>query len=250
MPRKLDRMSQMEIEITDKATLPEWMQEQVKDGKLDLSGFKQPEDVTVLKNALDTERKAAAAAKSWTGLGVTPDDVKEMLAAKAKAEEDKAKASGDFDAILTQKQSAWDAERAEIEGQRDSSQKALQTYVAGAALSTELANGKAKAEGIHAIPKLFSDRIKVAFADGKPELKIMMADGLTPMAGRAADGLATMDDLVEEAKKTFPSLFETEMKGGGGMQPNAGDAASKTNQTGTTGLLTNKVAGFSDLPLN
>ena len=81
-------------------------------------------------------------------------------------------------------------------------------------------------------------------------MKIMMADGETPMAGSASDGSATMADLVAEAKKTFPSLFETEMKSGGGTPPNTGDAGRGANTNGTGKLLADKVSGFSDLPLN
>lgn len=201
-----------------------------------------------LKTALASERQTAKGAKAWDGLGLTIEEVQAMQAEKVKAAEDAAKASGDFDSILAQKQTGWDTDRAALTAERDGSRAALQTYVAGAALSSELAQGKAKPEGIEAIPKLFANRIQVEFADGKPVMNIMMADGVTPMAGSAADGKATMADLTAEAQKTYPSLFNTEMLAGGGMQPNIGGAGGGSpNAANTTHA--DKIAGFTGLPV-
>ena len=55
----------------------------------------------------------------------------------------------------------------------------------------------------------------------------MAADG-EPMAGTAAGGVATIDDLVQEAVKSFPALFEGTGAGGGGTPPKQGSKGAKT----------------------
>jgi hypothetical protein len=93
-----------------------------------------------------------------------------------------------------------------------------------------LTKAKATAEGVDLLTERLGKRIKFETVDGKRKIQIMQADGETPLAGKGADGAATFDDLVTEAVKTWPSLFEGSGAGGGGTPPkgNGGGAAGKT----------------------
>ena len=75
---------------------------QPKDGKfmLDVEGV---EDTSALKGALQKERKAAETAskqvKRWEALGKSPEEIEELVAAQAKADEEKATKAGEWDKL-------------------------------------------------------------------------------------------------------------------------------------------------------
>ena len=61
------------------------------------------------------------------------------------------------------------------------------------------------------------DRVALSTVDDKRAIRILQADGETPMVGSDPKGLATLGDLVQEAVKRFPSAFNVDPSGKGGM---------------------------------
>jgi hypothetical protein len=207
-----------------------------KDGKFHLD-IELP-DVTGLKRALDAERGLNKAAKdkvaAWERLGVSPEEIETRLEAERKKAEEAALKAGKFDEVLATHLGNAKKERdTAVEAatkQRDSALNIARNSVMKSDLGASLVKAKASGEGMTALPKLIGDRIKIEFDDqGNATSTIMEADGHTPMVGSGKAGLATYDDLVKDAIKSFPSLFEG-AGGGSGSAPNGQrrDAGGKT----------------------
>jgi hypothetical protein len=192
-----------------------------KDGKFVLD-FEVP-DVTGLKRALESERGLNKAAKdkvaAWEKLGKSPEEIDEMLAAeRTKAEQALIKA-GKFDEILAKKLGDAKLERDEAVNTATKREQSALGVAKNAVVRTELATAltkaKASAEGLTALPKLIGDRVKIEFDEnGNASSSILDAEG-KPMVGSLPNGLANYDDLVKEAIKTYPSLFEGAGSGSG-----------------------------------
>jgi DNA-binding transcriptional MerR regulator len=196
-----------------------------KDGKfaLKVDGL---EDTTALKGALEKERKAARdaqkLAKQFEGLGLSADEIKALVDAKAKADHDAAAKAGDFDKILGQHKSAWEKDKATLEAELNAARASERSAIIGTSLMAALTKAGATEEGIDLMPERLAARVKFETEDGQRVVKIMAADGETPMAGSGKGGLATFDDLVKEALTKWPSLFKSSGAGGGGKQPGSG----------------------------
>lgn len=191
------------------------------------------EDPTALKGALQKERGARGALEkqinAWKGLGKSPEELSDMLAKQAELEAEAAKKRGDFEGILKQHQTKWDGERSTLTSERDAALSVARSAVVDSGIKSALAAGKATGEGIAILPRILGDRVKTEFVDGSFVSTIMQADGKTPMIGSGVNGVATFDDLVKEAVKNFPSLFEGAGHGGGGTpSKGAGGPGGKT----------------------
>lgn len=203
------------------------------DGKYQLTvdGMPKPssngDEFSELKKGIERERqnarKAQREAAQWKSLGVDPDEIQELLTAKEKAAEKRLKDEGEFEKVLGQHRNNWETEKTTLVSERDGAIKALKSHVGESAFVTELAKAGATEEGVSLLPLSFTRRIRVEIADGNPMVEVLMSDGETPMAGTSKDGRATLHDLVEEAQKTFPSLFKGKGLPGGGKPPSSGD---------------------------
>lgn len=185
------------------------------------------DDVKELKQALERERQNAAKARressEFRKLGLDPEEVAELQRQREEAERKKLKDEGEFEKLLNQHKEKWEGEKATLTKERDDAVAALKTHVGESAFVTELAKLGATEEGVSLLPLRFKERIRVDIADGRPVVEVLASDGETPMAGTAKDGRATLTDLVEEAAKSYPSLFKAQGKGGGGKPPSGGD---------------------------
>lgn len=194
--------------------------------RLDVDGLP---DVTGLKSALDTERAARkqldSDIKAWKKIGKTPDEIAALTAAAEAAAEEAAKKAGKHDEILAAKLAAAAKERTESEakltGERDSALGLARKAIVETRIGSALTKAKATVEGLDLLTERLGKRIKLDFTDGKESVSILALDG-SPMIGTAKDGTATFDDLVKEAVKGYPSLFEGSGAGGGGAPPKGG----------------------------
>lgn len=208
-----------------------------KDGKFHLNVDGLP-DVAGLKSALEAERGLNKTTKaeiaSWKKLGKTPDEIAELVAAKEAEAEAAAKKAGKHDEILAAKLAAAKAERdaseATLKAERDAAVTSERGAIVETRVNSALVKAKATAEGLDLLTERLGKRLAFEVVDGKRVISIMQIDGVTPMIGSGKDGLATMDDLVKEAVKTWPSLFEGSGAGGSGTdQKNVRrDAGGKT----------------------
>lgn len=196
-----------------------------KDGKfhLNVEGLPEVEDTTGLKTALQKERGSRAQLekqiKSWQGLGKSPEEIQELLAAREEDERKKAEAAGDHQKILKQHQDQWAKREKELADELNAARSSERSAIVGERLLSALARAGVTEEGTELLPDRLANRIKFETVDGKRVLKIMAADGETPMAGSGPDGSATLDDLAKEATTKYPSLFKGSGAGGGGKQP-------------------------------
>jgi hypothetical protein len=211
-----------------------------KDGKfsLDVTGI---EDTSGLKSALAKERQNAITAtkqakdlaakiSKWESLGKSETEIQEMVEKAAAAEVEAAKKAGNFDALLADhKKRSEDAQRlltekfttetGALKGELEAARASERGAIIENKVATTLAKEKATQEGLDLLTERLGRRIVIETVDSKRQISIMQADGKTPMAGSGADGTATIDDLVKEAKKTWPSLFEGTGAGGSGTDP-------------------------------
>lgn len=202
-----------------------------QDGKfrLNVDGW---EDTTGLKNALASEktrlRDAKAKLSRWEALGKTDEEISTLLAKQAEQEAELAKKNGNFDALLAQHKKTWDEEKSSLISERDAARVSERSAVIETSVTTALTKAKVTKEGLDLLPERLGRRINFETVDGKRVISIMQADGKTPMAGTGPEGLATFDDLVKEAVKSWPSLFEGSGGGGGSNPKGAGGSGAKS----------------------
>jgi len=193
---------------------------EVSDGKYKLK-VEGLEDTAGLKSALTAERTAKKefekAAKRWQGLDF--DEIQTILREREDAKLKTAKETGDFDTILNQHKSKWQQELDALKAERDALAAAERAATVGNTLVNALAKAGVTEEGLELLQDRLARRIKSETADGKRLHRVMAADGVTPLAGSASDGFATLDDLVGEARNTYPSLFKGTGAGGSGTPP-------------------------------
>lgn len=216
------------LEVASLDTVPEAFRGEYteKDGKYHLNVDGLP-DVAGLKRAFEFERGLNEAASkkvaAWEKLGVSPDDIQKRLDDERKKAEEAALKAGKFDEVLAthlgKAKQERDAAEAILAKERDSALGVARQAIISTSLTNALTKADATAEGLIALPKLISDRVKLDFDNGVAVQSILEADGKTPMVGSGPGGLATFDDLVKEAIKSFPSLFKSSNAGGGGKQP-------------------------------
>lgn len=197
-------------------------------------------DVEGLKKALNSERGARGALekkiKTWESLGKSPDEIAELTAKAQKDAEESARKAGDFDGILKQHQEKWGTERSSllskaeaIAAERDSALNVARKAVVDADLKSSLVNNKATSSGMSLLPQILGSRVKTEFVDGEFQFTILAADGKTPLVGNGTAGSATFDDLVKEARTSFPDLFEGSGAGGGGKSSRDAGGAGGSN---------------------
>lgn len=186
------------------------------------------EDTTALKGALKKERDAAKAARTtaaqFEGLGLTADEIKQLVTEKQEADRKAAEKEGNLEKILAQHRKDWDAKLTAAEQRAQLAEQSERGAVVGTRLLAALTKAGATEEGIELLPDRLASRIKYDTQDGKRVLAIMSADGETPLAGSNKDGTATFEDLAREALTKFPSLFKGSGAGGGGKQQSSGTA--------------------------
>lgn len=213
----------MEIELSDISALPETLKPLVAsaDGKhkLDLTKLMPVEDLTGLKNALQTERANAGA---YAKFG-KPDEVAKKIADLQAIADKGGKGSEDAQAKL-------DAMKADYDGRiadRDTRLTNLMRDNASERLRVELAKAGFIAEAIDDIASSAMGRIQFG-DDGKP--KVMTIDG-KPMIGSGADHGATLADLAKELAASKPYAVQDSGKGGSGKPPGSGGTPDQKTMT-------------------
>jgi DNA-binding transcriptional MerR regulator len=218
---------QLTVDAID--TVPEPLRDfyEERDGKFSLKveGLPQGEDTSGLKKALEAERKAAAdarkAAKQFEGLGMSADEIKQIVAERQAEADKKAQAEGNFEALRKQDRERFQKDLTEREARIAALEKTTRSAVVGNQLLSALTKMGATEEGLDLLPDRLSSRVKFEFQGDEYRHSILLPDGETPMAGSGAENMATFDDLVKEAMSKWPSLFKGSGAGGGGKPPNS-----------------------------
>jgi hypothetical protein len=195
-----------------------------KDGKFHL-GVEGIEDTGGLKTALQKERADRAAfekqVKSWQGLGKTPEEIRELLEAQAKAEEDKATKAGEWDKLRAQMNEKHAAELKSKDEATGKMRTSLERYLVDAAATQAIAAEK----GVPALLLPHVQRhVKVIEQDGDYVAQVVDAKGDPRVNGKGEP--LTIADLVSEMKQSeiYGRAFEASGNTGGGTRPANGGA--------------------------
>lgn len=221
----------------------------VKDGKevltadgkkifvLDVEDMEHKDDITGLKNALETERAQSTERQGKiTAHEATIAKLNSDLEAAKKSGKSK---EGDESAIEAIKKELTDRHKVELdqaraqgESYRSALDKAMRTDVARAAISN--AKGSADLLLPHVLDR--TQFVEEKDAEGKPtgQFKVVVVNEKgAPRIGDSQGNPMTLDQLVAEMKsnESFGRAFEPEGKGGTGSQ---------TGSTASTGTVTSK----------
>src|SRR5688572_6664626 len=151
MPLKL------EIEKIDE--VPEVFRELYveKDGKfrLQVEGVEERE---ALKKALDNsrrvEKETRAKVERWEALGKSDQEIKELLAAHKRAEEEKATKAGEWDKLKAQMNETHQKELKDLEDRIAKMQASLEKYLIEAQAATVLNSEKYKGNAVLLMPHI------------------------------------------------------------------------------------------------
>jgi hypothetical protein len=199
-----------------------------RDGKfhLDVSGL---EDTSGLKSALDKERKAArdagAQTAAWRALGKTPEEIKALLEASEKADEEKATKAGEWDKLKAQIVAKHEVD---LQAERDKGGKmrtALDRYLIDAAAVTEIAKAKGVPELL--LPHVQRQMKVVETDDGEFVARVVDAKGDPRVDGKGE--FMAVGALIAEmrANAVFGRAFEADASGGGATGGGSGGAGGK-----------------------
>lgn len=137
------------------------------------------EDVSGLKTALENERKARktaeTAAKKFEGLDA--DEIKKILADKAKSDEDEKKKAGQFDEILKAKEEDWKKQLDSEKARADKAENNFRETIADTAIIKALSANGIIADRIEAAKVLMKQSVVVEEKDGAQIVKFKDASG-------------------------------------------------------------------------
>ncbi len=207
-----------------KEAAPEFLRESlIEDGGKFVFEAETRTEVTGLKSALEAERTRKAEleklAKQFEG--IDPAKAKEMLANAKKAEEEKAKAQGDWDNWKAQMQSQFDNEKQSLTAKLTEAETALESELITARATAAIAEAKG-------VPALLLPHVgaKVVNENGKREVRIFDAAGQVRY-GKDGKPLTIAERIAEmKADTVFGRAFEASGAGGSGAQNNTAGSGS------------------------
>jgi len=184
------------------------------------------DDVTNLRNAIGhtkrerdqfkTRAKELEGLEVYKDLGLSVEEIKEMVKAQEEKKTKEAEEKGDFEALLNQHKNTWDKERQQLEKRVEVAESSERKAVIDNQLISNLTKAGATEEGVDLLPDRLSKRIDYQVENDQRVVRILSDDLKTPMAGNGGGGLASFEDLVEEAKTKWPSLFKGSGQSGSG----------------------------------
>jgi len=200
-----------------------------KDGKFVL-GVDGLEDTTGLKTALQKERAERAnfekQAKAYAGLGLSADEIKALIDAKAKDDEDKAVKGGEWDKLRAQMNEKHATEIKGFTDKLSAKDKALERFLIDGEATKAIAGAKGVPELL--LPHV-RQHVRMVEENNDYFVRVVDAKGDPRVNGKGEP--LTISDLVAEmaASEVFGRAFEGSGQSGSGKQPgNGGGGTSKT----------------------
>lgn len=221
----------MPIEQTfeTKEAAPEFLRDHLTeaDGKFVFKA-ELPNEVTGLKSALESERKLKTAAeKALKGYdGIDPAKAREVLSQQQKAEEDAAKAKGDWDNWKAQMQKQHEAEKQALEQKLKQTESEFEAEFVDGRVNTELLSQKGRAKFL----KPFVGARSVV-EDGKRVIRIFDEAG-SVRYGKDGKPLTITERVLEMTKDPeFTFAFEGTGAGGSGTPNGTGGSGGRGGKT-------------------
>lgn len=175
------------------------------------------EDTSGLKSALQAERKARSdfekMAKQYQGLGMTPEEITELVKAREEAERGNLEKKGEWDKLKAQ---LLESHKKEITAREEAVQKmksTLESYLVDASATEAIASAKG-------IPQLLlphvKSAVKVVEEEGKYHVRVVDKDGSPRMNSKGE--YIGIKDLVTEMRESdvFARAFEGNGTSGSG----------------------------------
>ena len=191
-----------------------------KDGVFVL-GVDGIEDTSGLKSALEKERKRARdlekAAKAYEGVGMTPEEIAELVKAREEAEKSSLEKKGEWEKLKVQMLDKHQKDLSAKDEEVKKMKQTLESFLVDAAATEAIASAKG-------IPQLLLPHVKSAVSvveeDGKYQVRVMGKDG--PRVNAKGEFLG-IKDLVSEMRESdiFSRAFEGSGISGGGAAPSA-----------------------------
>jgi hypothetical protein len=192
--------------------------------RLQLDGYEEP---AALKSALDKERRAARDASreiaAWKGLGKTPEDIQELLAAQAQADREKLTKAGEFDKLRAQMMEAHTGELSKKDERITTLTKSLERRLVDADATAAIAAAKG-------VPTLLLPHVRNAVSvieeDGDFRVRVVDDKGNPRVNGKGE--FLSIADLVSEMRQSdvFGRAFEADGTTGGGAQQSRGSTGN------------------------
>lgn len=189
-----------------------------KDGEyiLSVDGI---EDNSGLKSALEKERKRARelekTAKAYEGVGMTPEEIAELVKAREEAEKASLEKKGEWEKLKSQMLEKHQKDLESRDGEVKKMKQTLESYLVDAAATEAIASAKG-------IPQLLlphvKSAVKVVEEDGAYKVRVMGQDG--PRVNANGEFLS-IKDLVAEMRESeiFSRAFEGSGVSGSGASP-------------------------------
>lgn len=190
------------------------------EGLPDTSGF-EAKLSTAQKEAIAERKKRQA----WEALGKSPEEIKELLAAQEKADEDKATRAGEWDKLKAQMNEKHQTELKSREDKIAAMQSTLERHLIDATATAAIAAEKGVPDLL--LPHV-QRHVRVVDEDGEFAVKVVDARG-DPRVDAKGEPL-TIADLVKEMKASeiFGRAFEASGNTGSGKQPGSGSGGTGT----------------------
>lgn len=166
------------------------------------------------KRERDEAKRRAALVDQWEGLGKSADEIKALLEREAAADEERAKAAGEWDKLKAQMESNFNKERETFTQKEQRLQTALEKHLIGEAATRAIAEEKG-------VPTLLlphvERRVKVTETDDGYSVVVLDDDGKTPKLN-AENKPMSIRELVASMRddETFGRAFEGSGHSGGG----------------------------------
>lgn len=203
--------------------------------KLDVSGI---EDTTGLKSALAAERAAAKLATkqatAWASLGKSPEEIKALVDAQAKAEADRLAQAGEWETLRKQQSDLHAQALAAMSETVAAKDRAISKNVVDAQAVSAIAAAKGN---VKLLMPFVRGALKAVEVQGDYVVQVLNDKG-EPRVNAKGDFLS-VSDLVSEMRQDtqYGPLFEGSGASGGGKSSN-----SNANATITSVQATDKAA--------
>jgi len=176
------------------------------------------EDTSGLKSALEKERKARAdfekMAKQYQGLGMTPEEITELVKAREEAERGNLEKKGEWDKLKAQLLESHKKEITALEEAVQKMKATLESYLVDASATEAIAAAKG-------VPQLLLPHVKasvkVVEEEGKYHVRVVDKDG-SPRMNSKGEYLG-IKDLVAEMRES--EIFMRAFDGDGTSGSNA-----------------------------
>lgn len=181
-----------------------------KGTEVDLSKFVSVDEFERTKAALAKANREAAdnrhKLKDYTELGISSEELKDLVTERAEKEEERKRQEGKFEEILNERISEFEKKIAEKDSLIEESKKRMESYLVNGSLTSALnKEGVSEKVGV----ALLKDKVKVVDSDGEMSVVVVDGDG-SPLMNKQGKAMSVHEYVVslkddDEYSQIFPA---------------------------------------------